>query len=442
MSGVPNRKRSGRLDRWTAGAILATVLCFAGTVRAQTSLPSSITGADAAPASAPAAPPASGGFYDTGIIQTGCSGCSDLPPPKHAGGSDCGCCGGCGPCKACGCVPGQPKCYCDCCDWQPKTCLGRGMQGFYNCLCCPDPCYEWHWNALHDVAFWQDYVHPLTQTRLRYEGAWGYKSPDRAEFFWARSNTNPSQVGAGGGQGKGPRFIAKELDYQQLSMLVEAAAGGFGLAVETPYLHIDPDGAAVNGPLGLPTASGASGFGDITITPKGMILDCDCIQISSQFRVFIPSGNFTTGLGTGHTSLEPALQFGLKLWPNWYLQMQFAYWIPIGGDTLYQSNVFHMHYALNHVLWSPCPGLKLVGTMELNEWSVCGGAVSDPNFAVTVGGQLRPVAVDGSATIISAGPGVRFVICDKIDFGVGTAFALTGVHWAEQAARVDFRWRF
>jgi hypothetical protein len=44
--------------------------------------------------------------------------------------------------------------------------------------------------------------------------------------------------------------------------------------------------------------------------------------------------------------------------------------------------------------------------------------------------------------MVSVGPGLRLYICDKIDFGVGTAFALTGDHWEEELIRGEFRWRF
>jgi hypothetical protein len=34
------------------------------------------------------------------------------------------------------------------------------------------------------------------------------------------------------------------------------------------------------------------------------------------------------------------------------------------------------------------------------------------------------------------------VICDRVDFGAGTAFAVTGDRWAEELVRVEFRWRY
>jgi hypothetical protein len=490
MSGVPYRKRSGRLQRWAAGVILLSTVCSARGVLAQTPLPPSVAAGEiqTETTSAPASP-------DSGIIQTGCPGCgsSDLPPPAAAhGDGGCGCGGGCGACKGCGCIPGQPKCYCECC-CDPQNCCSRFLCGVYNCICCPDPCYEPHWCALHDAAFFQDAARPVTQMKLTWDSGFHYKDPDRAEFFFARERTNPNEVGPGGpcaktGVGKGPACIASDVNYEELYFTSEVAQGAAGLSISVPYLAINPQTAPANAGLNPPAANPAqaglnpaqlaaaftsmgltppsptvmgccqtSGFGDIIIGTKAMLLDCDCIQITYGFKTFIPSGNFTTGLGTGHVSLEPEMIVGIPVAQDWFLQMEFAYWIPIGGDPLYESDIFHCHFALNKTLWCPCPGLKIVGTCEVNEWSVVYGAYTEPDFLivpvtrVTPGpggvltptfGQPSPVAHPAKSTICELGPGFRFVICDKIDIGVGTAFAVTGARWTEELIRAEFRWRF
>lgn len=493
MSGVPNRKRGGARG-WVAGAVLLTA-AWAATARAQAPAPAG------APAVGPAAP-AADGHIDSQVIQAGCPGCpgGNLPSgvfTRGDKGDDSGC--GCGPCKGCGCIPGQPKCYCEC--WNDAdNCVTKFFAGVYNCICCPDPCYEPHWCALRDAAFFQDAARPVTQMKLTWDEGWNFKNPDRAEFFWARERTNPNQIGPGGpctpsGLGKGPSCVTRRLDYDTLWYTTEAAQGAAGISISVPYLHTEPtagradallsgypqpaneaqrnlaqtgmvppglppDQAAaamafLTGPAGAPGVPGAvagagccpeSGFGDIIIGTKAMLLDCDCIQITFGFKTYLPTGNFLKGLGTGHVSLEPSLIFGLPLCQGCFLQMQHAYWIPVGGDPLYESDVYHGHYAINHDLWCPCPGLKLVGTMELNHWVVFNGNYTEPEFLITVpgvnGGRASPVAQPGGASIISVGPGVRFVICDKIDFGVGSAFAVTGQHWADQLVRAEFRWRF
>src|SRR5262249_2611811 len=153
-------------------------------------------------------------------------------------------------------------------------------------------------------------------------------------------------------------------------------------------------------------------------------------------KTYIPTGDFTKGLGTGHVSLEPSLLFGLRLSPDAYFQAQLAYWIPIGGDDLFQGNIFHAHTSCNHVLCRILPDVVLVGTAELNYWGFLGGTYPNTDFlGVGADGKLAPFAVTATASMFSAGPGVRLFICDKIDFGVGTAFSFTGDHWAREQVR-------
>ena len=61
----------------------------------------------------------------------------------------------------------------------------------------------------------------------------------------------------------------------------------------------------------------------------------------------------------------------------------------------------------------------LIGTAELNGWQFTGGEFTGPG-AVDLAVSSSPVA-----EALNLGPGMRLVICDKIDCGVGTAFAVT-----------------
>jgi hypothetical protein len=285
---------------------------------------------------------------------------------------------------------------------------------------------------LADAAFFVDAARPVTQMRLRWDTGWDMTHPDRAEYFWAREGVTTANAGGGG---KGPNFVPGHLDYKTLSMYMEGAAGGFGMFVETPYLDIEPVSGIQPGNPPVAAGSNKSGFGDIMVGTKSLLLDCQLIQIAIEFKTYIPSGNFTTGLGTGHVSLEPSILLGLCLTPNSYLQGQFSYWIPISGDNLYQGNIFHCHLSYNHVLWRFCPEVLLVGTAECNEWSIING-----NYTTLEGNTA--VAVSARDTIFSVGPGVRLFVCDKIDLGVGSAFSLTSERWASELVRAEFRWRF
>jgi hypothetical protein len=344
-------------------------------------------------------------------------------------------------------VPGRYH-ECSCCDC--NTCAGRFLCGLYECVCCPDPCYEPKWCYLADAAFFVDGVRPVTQLRFRYDGQFDVQRPDRAEYFFARENTKPKQLEPNGtcfrhGTGKGPTCIARTADFEDFSVYAEGAISRFSIFVETPYREVGPETAAISYTLD-PVNGGCcnrSGFADMNVGTKSLLLDCELLQIAFQFKVYIPTGNFLQGLGTAHTSLEPSLIFGLNLSPDSYFQAQLAYWFPIGGDDLYQGNVFHAHTSYNHVLCRILPDVVLVGTAECNYWGVIGGNYTETDYlGVGADGKLAPFAVSATACMFSAGPGVRLFICDKIDFGVGSAFSFTGDRFAREQVRAEFRWRF
>jgi hypothetical protein len=242
--------------------------------------------------------------------------------------------------------------------------------------------------------------------------------PDRSEFFWARAD----------GNGKGPKLAAplvgeQKVNYDDLTIYTETALGGFSTFVEMPYRSLDPT-----------LAPHASGFTDMNVGTKSLIFDCELIQATFQFRTYIPIGNTFKGLGNGHVSLEPSLLFALKLSRDTYLQGQLSEWIPLGGDPGYAGSIFHSHFSLNHVLCRILPDVPIIATFEMNTWSFQHGQYTDPD--------LGPFQQSSGQTYVSAGPGLRLFVCDRIDFGVGTAFAVTSQHFAASEIRAVFRFRF
>jgi hypothetical protein len=402
-----NSLRGAAVPAKAACALLVTAVLAAQSVLGQTS-PTKLTPTPESGAAASMV------INDSHVVQAGCSSCgSSLMGGSY--GSSCSSCGA-GSSDSCagGCYPGRQKC--DSCCLGDGFC-GRFLGGILECLCCPDPCYEPHWNPLADSAFFVDAARPVTQTRIRGDFGWHLIDPDRAEYFWARETK------------KGPKIVPTKLDYQELSLYTEAAAGNFGLSVEIPYLHFDADG---HDSKGNPINFSKSGFSDMNIGTKALLLDCELLQFAMEFKTYIPIGNFNGGLGVAHVSLEPGFLLAVKLSQQSYLQFQTALWIPIGGDGAYQSDVWHNHLSYNRALWHPCSNILLVGTVEANEWSVIGGEYTTPAGAT----------VRGEGTMCSVGPGLRLFICDKIDTGVGSAFSVTGSHWAEDLVRVEFRMRF
>lgn len=332
-------------------------------------------------------------------------------------GSGCSSCGGRGSgCDSCRggthCLPGRQPCD----PYPATTLLGRFAGAIYDGVCCPDPCYTPRWTTLANAAFFVDTVRPVTQTRVRADGGFSLLTPDRAEFFWSRAD----------GQGRGPQPVRPavgpgRLDYGELSLYTEAAVGGFSMYNVVMYRGVDPT-----------TAAGGGGFADLILGTKSLLADSELFQLTLQFQTYIPTGNSSRGLGTGHVSIEPSLLFGLQVSEDTFFQGQVAQWIPIGGDSQYAGGVFHYHGSVNHVLVRPVRDLQVIGTLEGSGWTFIGGSYTDPQLG------RRPA----SGTYLSAGPGVRVSFCDKLDFGIGSAFALTDPHWAAALFRCEFRYRY
>jgi hypothetical protein len=326
-------------------------------------------------------------------------------------------------CPSC-CYPGRYGCDC-CCD--TKTKFGRLLGGLYECICCQDPCYEPSWIPLANAAFFSDSPRPATQIRYRGDFMWDLPLPDKAEWIWARENMRgpifPGQaLVAPGTLAPGePRLLR---DYQG-TLYTEGAVGGrFSMFVELSYVYVKSE-----------IYPGDSGFGDMNLGTKSLLIDCDLLLLTFQFRTYLPTGNFTAGLGVGHVSLEPSLLMSLKLTPTTYLQGQMAYLAPIGGDPQYEGPIFHYHLSLNQLLCACGKDIQLIGLLEANGYQIAGGAYTDP-----ISGQALSARDVGN--IFSVGPGVRLSVCNKIDFGLGTAFAVSRDRFAGQWLRTELRWRF
>lgn len=411
----------GRLRGWLMALLLAGA---AATPHAWGQVPALMPSmAEGGPAPLPELPTADPQLKQT----TGCAGCDSGLGGMLQGG--CASCGGCGS----QCIPGRKPC---CCGWgsEGQTAVHRFLSGVCECICCPDPCYEGYWTPIQDSAFFAASPRPITQMRLRWDNAWNFTFPDRAEYFWAAQRAPggavappPPQVpGARTSSPKGVSPPQREIDFAQFSWYTEIAVGRFSAFIDVPYREVNSVGGIAD----------FSGFSDLSFGTKSLIVDCPLAQLAMQFKVITPTGQASHGLGTGHVSLEPSLLLGIRLARDTYLQTQWAYWIPIGGDQIYAGDIFHYHVSLNQVLWRPLSRVEFVGVFEFGGYSVLDGAYSLP---AANGGAIPQRA---RTHIFNAGPGFRCFICDIIDFGVGSAFATTDSNFGDQWIRAEFRWRF
>ena len=378
---------------------------------------------------------------DDGVERVSCASCGGTGHLGHAMGGPGGIGGSCSTCGGSGvCVPGRGTCYTPC--FGDSFC-GRFFSNLYECLCCPDPCYQPAWVPEANASFFTDPARPRTMTRFRWDRGWDMQTPDRAEFFWARQKVDPAkvpQVLRGGvftnikGGGKGPAFPGKKyvgpgrapvfgetsLNYNRLYLYQEVATAAASFFIEQEYRELSPL-------LGDHSA----GFADLNLGTKSLLVDCELLQLSFQFRTFIPTGAFNKGLGTGHVSLEPSLLLAVRLAPETYFQGQLAEWIPIGGDQVYQGSTLHYHFSFNQVLLRLAPDSPIIGTLEFNGYSFQDGAFTDPYVGI---GQKA-----SGETYFNMGPGLRTSICDRIDFGGAVAFPVSDGRWEDALLRMELR---
>ncbi|MGO9601373.1 MAG: hypothetical protein ACLP7Q_25615 [Isosphaeraceae bacterium] len=351
---------------------------------------------------------------DRQVQRTHCSTCggfhSTMDGPAPTGCLTCG-----GP----NCVPGQKPC-CPPAN-ECNTVLGAFCVNLYQEICCPDPCYQPHWEPAAFASFFADYARPRTVTRIRYDNLENMTRPDRNQFW-----INQVKYGYSGN-----RKIASILPLarlQQVYLYQEAAAERASFFVEIPYRQINQNYA--------PTQAG---FSDLNFGSKALLFDSELLLITFQFRTFMPTGNFTNNLGNGQFALDPSLLTSLKLGPETYFQGQFGNWIPLGGPGVNRQlagGIFYWLMSLNQVLCYFTPDSPLIGTLEMDGWSFEDGQYT----AKLVNGNGVFHEKGGGVSYFNIGPGLRQSICNRLDFGGAITFASnSGAHWAEPWFRFELR---
>jgi hypothetical protein len=321
------------------------------------------------------------------------------------------------------CIPGRQACYPP--PHDSDSICGAFLSNLYQCLCCPDPCYQPRWEPAANASFFADYARPRTVTRFRYDNLNDMRTPDRAQFF-IQNVKGPSS---------GTKTFIPQARYQQVSFYQEVAAGRGSFFFSMPYNQINPNWA--------PTSAG---FGDLYFGTKSLLFDCEMLQVSFQFRTYMPTGNSTSNLGTGHISLDPSILASLKLTPTTYMQGQIGNMIPIGfggsngtPSTPLAGGVLYWFGSVNQVLWYATPNSPLIATLEMTGWSF-----ENSGYTASVGSGGKPNIVEkgGGVSYFNIGPGLRQVVCDKMDIGGVITFSTTSPHWADPWFRFEVRFLF
>jgi len=92
-----------------------------------------------------------------------------------------------------------------------------------------------------------------------------------------------------------------------------------------------------------------------------------------------------------------------------------------------------MGLAWNRIIWQRDHDNVATLNLDLVGWSFQDGAYTDP-----VLGRQRA----NDETYVYLGPGARWLMCGKFEFGVGGIFALSDRHFAQHIMRTDFTIRY
>jgi hypothetical protein len=318
-----------------------------------------------------------------------------------------------------GCIPGRAACNAPA--HESDTVVGALLHNLYQCLCCPDPCYEPRWEPAANASFFADYARPRTVTRIRYDNLENLVRPDRNEFWMMQ--VQPTQKVF-------RKLINLTARLQEVYVYQEAAGARGSFFIEYGYRQLNSNF--------MPTQAG---FSDLNFGVKSLFFDCELLQLAFQFRTYTPTGNATLGLGTGHVSLDPSILASLKLGPETYFQGQFGNWVPIGSSSPIAGGMFYAFTSLNQVLWYPSPDSPLIGTLEMDVWSFENGGYTNA-LEFHPGLKSSLVEKGGGVSYFNIGPGLRQTICNRLDFGGAITWAPSNVHWAEPWFRFEVRFLF
>lgn len=165
---------------------------------------------------------------------------------------------------------------------------------------------------------------------------------------------------------EGDGFTEHEAEFE----LEWAFTKRLGVILEVPYIWEDEEGVG-----------SASGFGDMAIVPRALLIDSDCFMLTAQIEVGLPTGSSTFG---GETSIAP----GIAMWHdlgNWFTlntniavahgfdsnETELEFGIGLVKSFGEKSDASHDHHGHDHSTHHTAAGifnlhLELTGSTPLN----------------------------------------------------------------------------
>jgi len=247
---------------------------------------------------------------------------------------------------------------------------------------------------------------------FRFQADSGLSTPDRAGYYW----------------GPPPLGPPAEANVDTLDTLFRMELGNERAMALTQFTmrSLDPT-----------RAENTTGFGDMVVGGKVLMVDGKRLKLSSIFRTYLPTGPEQHGLGTGHTSLEPGLLARYCVSPKTFWFGELKYWLPIGGDPMYSGDVLTTGLAVS-TIFHESDVYAMLPTLEVRTLSFLFGAETQPD------GTVRHI--DGK-TAVEIYPGVRFVLGPQGDLGLWELGISTGVtaadnDWFDTRMLIDLRWNY
>jgi hypothetical protein len=278
-----------------------------------------------------------------------------------------------------------------------------------------------------------------SEIRLRFDAAFDDKTPDRAEFFYAKCGcykfapiTNPAYDPNTPGPGPG---IPKDVDFQQLYLYGEfAPIRNLSAFLEVPIRWLQPDAA----PGTAQAFAKASGVGDMHLGFKFAPLILEHSTLTLQFKASLPSGDAKRGLGTNHASIEPSILYYQRLSDRLAVEAEFgdthplssSAGIPTSNSGRFAGDVLFYGVGPSYLLTST-EHIQLAGVMELVGWNVRSGYVTGPANPSTSGINIVNLKI---------GPRVSIGTTHSLYFGYG--IALTSQSWYRDIFRTEYRYAF
>jgi hypothetical protein len=276
-----------------------------------------------------------------------------------------------------------------------------------------------------NAPFWIDTTQPLQNCRIRGDAAADWEFPDRIEYFWPKV-----------GPPKGPQLPEARgepnVDYQEVSFYIERGSDRFSVGTDLPIRAVDPV-----------IRRNTTGFADMRVTTKTVLLDGKDWQLTQVFHTYIPTGSFRRGTGNGHVSLEPGVAWRYKWSDVTYFHGDLTYWFPIAGDLFHSGQMLNYGIGISHI-WIDTDKWAIMPTLELNAWTLLDGRQT---FPFEVDDPTDPRGEIDTVSILNIHPGLRWVCdtagdCGVREFGISSGIAITEDHWYEEILRLELRWVF